>query len=74
VLLGGHFDNLRHLVLPLGDKLLYVSNDLVHDVLAALDLDGVAIRVLLGELDGPCELPAVVRAPSLDDNISEVGT
>jgi hypothetical protein len=72
VLLGGHFDDLCHLVLTLGHELLDVGDNLLNNVCAALDLNGVAVRVLLGELDRPCEFSAVVRASSLDDDVTDI--
>lgn len=70
MLLGGDVDNLGDLALPLRDKVEDVRGDLLCNLCSALDLDGVAIGFLLGELDGPCKLSAVGRTAGLDNDVS----
>lgn len=74
VLLGGDIQNLGDLAVLLRDNLLDPGNDLADNVRATLDLDRVTISLLLGELNGACKLAAVVRAASLDNDITEGST
>ncbi|KAI6760989.1 hypothetical protein HG530_009849 [Fusarium avenaceum] len=74
VVLDRNIHDLSDLILALTNNLLNTLNDLVHNIGSALNLDGVSICFLLGELDGAGKLSSVVRAASLDDNVTEVGT
>jgi len=62
MLFSGDVDSLGDLGLPLGNLLLDVGNDLIDDLSSTLNLNGVSIGILFGELNGPCEIPAVNRA------------
>jgi hypothetical protein len=74
MLFSGDVDGLGDLGLPLGNLLLDVGNDLIDDLSSTLNLDGVSISILLGELNGPCEIPAVNRATGQKNEVAEVGT
>ena len=74
MVLDRNINHLSDLVLTLADDLLDTLDNLVDDVGAALNLDSVAISLLLGELDRAGKLSSVVRATSLDNNVTEVGT
>ncbi|GKT57775.1 hypothetical protein ColTof3_05114 [Colletotrichum tofieldiae] len=71
VLLGGDVQNLGDLALLLGNDLLDPCADLVDNVRTTLDLDRVAISLLLGELNGPGKLATVVGSTSLDNQVTE---
>ncbi|TFB00494.1 hypothetical protein CCMA1212_007922 [Trichoderma ghanense] len=62
VLVDWHVNHLSHLALPLGNNLLDLLDDVVHDFRPALDLDGVTIRLLLGELDRAGKSASIIRA------------
>jgi hypothetical protein len=74
VVLDRNIHDLSDLILALTNNLLNTLNDLVHNIGSTLNLDGVSICLLLGELDGAGKLSSVVGAASLDDNVTEVGT
>jgi hypothetical protein len=74
VVLDRNINHLRDLVLTLTNDLLNTLDNLVDDVGTALNLDSVAISLLLGELNGTGKLSSVVRATGLDNNVTEVGT
>jgi hypothetical protein len=71
VLLNGDLKNLGDLVLALLNDLLDPGADLLNDAAAALDLDGVAVGILLGELDGAGKLAAIVRTTGSKNNLAE---
>jgi hypothetical protein len=74
MVLDRNINHLRDLVLTLTNDLLNTLDNLVDDVGTALNLDSVAISLLLGELNGTGKLSSVVRATGLDNNVTEVGT
>ena len=74
VLVGRHLENLRDLALAFGYNFLDSLNDIGDDLGTTLNLDGVTISFLLGELDGSSKLATIVRAASSDDKIPKVRT
>ncbi|ROV91041.1 hypothetical protein VMCG_09603 [Cytospora schulzeri] len=74
MLLGRHIDSRRDLALTVGNELFDMFDELVDDVTAALELDGVPVSLLLGELDDPSALPWLIRTTSLDNHVPQVGT
>lgn len=71
MLLDRDLHGLNHLVLALLDHLLDALNDLLDDIAASLDLDFIAVGILLGELDGASQLPAIVGTASTDNDIAQ---
>lgn len=74
MVLDRNINHLCDLVLTLTNDLLNTLDNLVDNISTALNLDSVAISLLLGELNGAGKLSSVVRATSLDNNVTEVGT
>lgn len=72
--LSWHIDSSRDLALALGNKFLDLLDELVDDITAALELDSVAIGLLLGELDEASALPGIVRTTSLVNQVPQVCT
>lgn len=72
--LSWHIDSSRDLALALGNKFLDLLDELVDDITAALELDCVAIGLLLGELDEASALPGIVRTTSLVNQVPQVCT
>ncbi|KAJ6437761.1 hypothetical protein O9K51_09589 [Purpureocillium lavendulum] len=71
VVVHGHLHDLGDLALALGHNLLDALDDVLHHLGTALHLDGVAIGVLLGELNRPGEAAPVIRAAGPDNNLAE---
>ncbi len=74
VLLDSHLHGVCHLALALSHESLDMGDDLVNDLAAALHLDGVAVGVLLRELDGARQRPLVIRTASIDDDLAKGST
>ena len=66
-----NIDNLSDLALTLSNNLLNSLDDVLNNVSSTLDLDGVAIGLLLGELDCSRKLASVIRTTGLDNDVSK---
>lgn len=73
VVVDRNFHDLSDLALALRNNLLDSLDDVLDNIGAALDLDAVAICLLLGELDSTGELSSVIRTASLDNDVFKGG-
>jgi hypothetical protein len=71
VLVDGNLDNLCHLAVALSHDLLDTADDLLHNIRAAFHLDGVAVGILLGELDRAREFATIVGSSGTNDNFAK---